>query len=140
MKPIIGYCSNLLKAIATEAASAIEYDTWSDEFCREQLCSIRKWCHQGIIQEMLDSITADDVGLLKLLGWQVWKEDDNGNMLLCVPLYCKMALAEGVKLYSIFGKYKEVRDNDHRFGALAYGVLLNTKGNPVSTKFLAKDD
>lgn len=48
MKPIIGYCSNLLKAIATEAASAIEYDTWSDEFCREQLCSIRKRCHQGI--------------------------------------------------------------------------------------------
>ena len=71
MKPIIGYCSNLLKAIATEAASAIEYDTWSDEFCREQLCSIRKWCYQGITQEMLDSITVDDVWLLKLLGWQV---------------------------------------------------------------------
>lgn len=42
MKPIIGYCSDLLKAIAIEAASAIEYDAWSDEFCREQLCSIRK--------------------------------------------------------------------------------------------------
>lgn len=136
MNPIIGYCSNLLKAIATEAASAIEYDTWSNEFCREQLCSVRKRGHQGITQEMLNSITADDVDLLKLLGWQVWKEGDDGNMLLCVPLYCKMALAEGVKLYSISGKYKEVRDNDHRLGALAYGVLLNTKGNPVSADFL----
>lgn len=89
---------------------------------------------------MLDSITADDVDLLKLLSWQVWKEDDDGNMLLCVPLYCKMALADGVKLYSIFGKYKEVCDNDDRFGALAYGVLINTKGNPVSAKFLTEND
>ena len=61
-------------------------------------------------------------------------------MLLCMPLYCKMALVEGVKLYSIFGKYKEVRDNDHRFGALTYGVLLNINRNPVSTKFLVRDD
>ena len=140
MKPIIGYCSNLLKAIATEAGCAIEYETWNDKYCRHQLCSIRKRCDQGITQEMLDSITADDVELLRLLGWQVWSEDDDGNMLLCVPLYCKMALADGVKLYSIFGELTDVIDNDHRFGALAYGVLLNTKERTVSTKFLTKDD
>lgn len=69
MKPIIGYCSNLLKAIAEKAASAIEYDTWPDKFCREQLCSIRERCVQGITQEMLDSITVDDVETLRLLGW-----------------------------------------------------------------------
>lgn len=139
MKPIIGYCSNLLKAIAEKAGQAIEYDTWSDGLCRKQLCSIRERCHQGITQEMLDSITSDDVELLKLLGWQAWSEDDDGNMLLCLPLYCKMALADGVKLYSIFGNFTEVVDNDHRFGALAYGVLLNTKGNPISTKFLTEN-
>nr|DAR90859.1 MAG TPA: hypothetical protein [Caudoviricetes sp.] len=140
MKPIIGYCSNLLKAIATEAGCAIEYETWNDEYCRHQLCSIRERCDQGITQEMLDSITADDVELLRLLGWQVWSEDGDGNMLLCVPLYCKMALADGVKLYSIFGELTDVIDDDHRFGALAYGVLLNTNGRTVSTKFLTEDD
>lgn len=61
-------------------------------------------------------------------------------MLLLAPLYCNMALADGVKLYSINGVYGEVTDNDHRFGALAYGVLINTKGQPVSAKFLTEDN
>ena len=80
------------------------------------------------------------VELLRLLGWQVWSADDDGNMLLCVPLYCKMALADGVKLYSIFGELTDEFDNDHRFGALAYGVLLNTNGRTGSAKFLTEDD
>lgn len=77
---------------------------------------------------MLDIISSDAIEMLRLLGWQVWSEDDDGNMLLCVPLYCKMALADGVKLYSIFGELTDEFDNDHRFGALAYGVLINAKG------------
>lgn len=140
MKPIIRYCSNLLNAIATDAASAIEYETWDDKFCRKKLCAIRGRCCQGITQEMLDSITADDVELLRLLCWQVWEEDDDGNMLLLLPLYCKMALADGVKLYSVNGDYGEVTDNDHRFGALAYGVVINTKGIPASSKFLTEGE
>lgn len=119
--------SRLLLAMSESAV----YTSWSDQLARENVSkSIAK---QRALYDFDPHVLAFDD--LKELGFGSWDDD-----LYLIPLWLHPFLKAGITLVDIGGgevvvSYDENGkcniDNDHRFGALAYGI--RTKHLNVST-------
>ena len=66
---------------------------------------------------------------LKNIGLQAWDKDDNGTLML-FPAEWYDSIPEGYQITDIFGVeelfIKGKTDNDKRYGALAYGIVVPT--------------
>lgn len=115
------YC---LVTYANTVAATVQYENWSDKFCREELRRV----NEEITTIMKDKIDwkhlskdeAEDLGFYHF-------EDDLYNLYL-IPLWLLSLLPIGTKLTSINGReliYDGKNINkDIRFGCLAYGIII----------------
>lgn len=105
--------------LANQMAEFIQYD-WSDNFKKERTKDLTEKIKstKGYFDINIENLSKDEA---LSLGFQQW--DDEGLML--IPLYLKDFLSD-FKGSSISGGGKRLikatdMDNDHRFGAMAYG-------------------
>jgi hypothetical protein len=108
-------CSSLM-------ANICSYDSWSDEFCREE---IRKLYSQ-LIEIFKDTdFTQFTLDELKEFDFKMWDDDT-----ILMPVWAIDCLPDGTKLTSIdgnkviFNKSKGL-DKDERFGCTAYGFSIS---------------
>lgn len=106
---------------ANKIAETVQYNTWSDEFCRKYikestdifLNEIKKYINW-------DHITKEEASELR---FGYWCDD-----LYLIPLYLLPIIPIGTKLITIFGEeiiYDGTNvDNDIRFGCIAYGIKI----------------
>lgn len=109
---------------ASMVATTVQYESWSDEFCRKEIKKVT----EKLTEELKNHI---DWGKLTVeealdLGFAKWSEDTPD--LYLIPLYLLPILPIGTKLTCISGETltydgKNV-DNDIRFGCIAYGIEI----------------
>lgn len=115
---------NALTWYANKIAETVQYKSWSDEFCREEV--------QKATDTMLDSLKNDiDWNSLTKeealeLRFGKWSNEDPD--LYLIPLWLLPIVPIGTKLTTIFGDeiiYDGHNvDNDTRFGRIAYGIHI----------------
>lgn len=115
---------NALTWYVNKIAETVQYKSWSDEFCREEV--------QKATDTMLDSLKKDiDWNYLTKeealeLRFGKWSNEDPD--LYLIPLWLLPIIPIGTKLTTIFGD--EITydghnvDNDTRFGCIAYGIHI----------------
>lgn len=116
----------ILVIVANKAAQCAVYEVWSGDFCKES------------ITETIDSVKKDEnfkpidpndftVDELKKLGGCEW--DEEFENLILIPIWMLPFLADEFEGATLDGEKTliklETRDNDNRFGCLAYGVYLD---------------
>ena len=104
-------------------AETVEYDAWSDGFCRDE----NRRTHEQFTDELrkyidLSKLTREEAIELRFMKW-----DDESDLYL-IPLYLLSFIPIGTKLTSIDGEtviYDGTNiDNDIRFGCLAWGIKI----------------
>lgn len=104
-------------------AETVEYEAWSDEFCRD----VNRRTHERFTDELrkyidLSKLTREEAIELRFMRW-----DEESNLYL-IPLYLLSFIPIGTKLTSIDGEtviYDGTNiDNDIRFGCLAWGIKI----------------
>lgn len=112
---------NCLLTYANAVATTVQYESWSDAFCRSEL----KITNQKIIDIVKDQLDWKHLEKSEALdlGFVRWDED-----LYLIPLWLLPVLPIGTKLVCISGNeivYNgENIDKDIRFGCLAYGIII----------------
>lgn len=108
-------CSNLM-------ANICSYDTWSDEFCRQEIRSL----YSKLIEVFKDTdFTQFTIDELKEFDFKLW---DDTTILM--PVWVIDCLPDGAIITSIggaeitFDKSKGL-DKDERFGCSAYGFSIS---------------
>ena len=118
---------NGLTWYANKVAETVQYESWSDEFCRKE---IKESTNEVLnyIKEYIDfeCITREEAFEL---GFRKWSEEDPN--LYLIPLYLLPIIPVGTELISIFGK-KIIYDGnnvdkDIRMGCIAYGIEIKEK-------------
>ncbi len=115
-------CDGIRRNILMRASETIQYNSWSDEFCRKQMSDmvdmLKSREYDNIDPTLLSYQEMDD------LGFGRW--DGNSPMRL-IPLWLLPFLIDQFFCADIGGKMcvrkKVDLDNDHRGGLLAYGVF-----------------
>lgn len=129
---------NYKRMMSNLASNIVAYDSWSDEFSRNQIGDL----YSKLIKEFKDvdftQFTSDE---LKEFDFQ-WFDDD----LMCMPAWVIDCLPEGVKLTSINGdefEFKRPRDKsdmkDTRFGVTAYGFTKSQLRDSKLGELLSED-
>lgn len=129
---------NYKRMMSNLASNIVAYDSWSDEFSRNQIGDL----YAKLIKEFKDvdftQFTSDE---LKEFDFQ-WFDDD----LMCMPAWVIDCLPEGVKLTSINGdefEFKRPRDKsdmkDTRFGVTAYGFTKSQLRDSKLGELLSED-
>lgn len=129
---------NYKRMMSNLAADIVAYDSWSDEFSRNQIGDL----YTKLIKEFKDvdftQFTSDE---LKEFDFQ-WFDDD----LMCMPAWVIDCLPEGVKLTSINGdefEFKRPSDKsdmkDTRFGVTAYGFTKSQLRDSKLGELLSED-
>ena len=104
-------------------AETVEYDAWSDGFCRDE----NRRTHEQFTDELrkyidLSKLTREEAIELRFMKW-----DDESDLYL-IPLYLLSFIPIGTELTCISGAkviYGETNiDNDIRFGCLAWGIKI----------------
>lgn len=104
-------------------AETVEYEAWSDEFCRD----VNRRTHERFTDELrkyidLSKLTREEAIELRFMRW------DEESDLYLIPLYLLSFIPIGTKLTSIGGEtviYDGTNiDNDIRFGCLAWGIKI----------------
>lgn len=122
MKTTYEICHHILLSYATKAAEGIQYTHTNDSGFRHSLLNLHSFI-SGI-----DGYKSVDPSLLTLdemniLGFGRWSEESE---LMLIPFYLFPFLAEGFTAFNFDGKpfvfKRDEADNDHRYGALAFGV------------------
>lgn len=115
-------CDGIRRNILLRASETIQYNSWSDEFCRKQMLGmvdmLKSREYDNIDPTLLSYQEMDD------LGFGRW----NGNSpMRLIPLWLLPFLIDQFFCADISGKMcmrkKTDIDNDHRGGMLAYGVF-----------------
>lgn len=109
---------------ASQIAQTVQYENWSDEFCREEVrASTEKFLK--LLKENIDfeHLTRVEARELRFMIWSDEKSD-----LLLIPLYLLPIIPIGTELTSIFGE-KVIYDGhnvdkDIRFGCVAWGIEI----------------
>lgn len=109
-----------------QVATTTRYESWSDEYCRDQNKK-----HMDNMLDVLkqhidfDNLTADQAWQL---GFCLWDSDQPD--LFLIPLYLLPIIPIGTKLTSINDReviYDGTNiDDDIRFGCIAYGIHVKT--------------
>lgn len=115
---------NCLTWYATKVAETVQYESWSDGFCRKEIKeSTDKFVEA--LKERLDwnSLTKEEARELRFMLW-----DEEQPDLYLIPLYLLPVIPIGTELTCISGE-KVVYDghnvdNDIRFGCIAYGIEI----------------
>jgi hypothetical protein len=109
----------LLKVAETE-----EYrESWDNDFKDSQ----RHELYEGLLKQEVSQVDIHELTVeqMKDLGFSEWSENEPGFYL--IPLWMKPFIKDGTPVKSIGGDIYayDVRheDNDHRFGALAIGIV-----------------
>lgn len=114
--------ANILLWTLNRVSETIEYESWSDNFAREQ----NKEAFDGFRKEVnkiikWDELTEEDC---KLLRFGKWSDD---SPLRLIPLCFLRCLPKGMELTCIDGSKavvgKDRIDNDVRCGCIAYGII-----------------
>lgn len=112
---------------ASEAAMTVQYEKWSDGFCRKEI----KRSTDKFLDYIKDYINFKHITKEEalLLGFRKWSEE-HPNLYL-IPLYLLPIMPVGTELTSIFGE-KIIYDGnnigkDVRMGCVAYGVEIKEK-------------
>lgn len=118
---------NCLTRYASLVAETVQYESWSDEFCRKEIKSNTDQ-FLSAIEKHIDWNNISQEEALEL-GFVRWSEDQPD--LYLIPLYLLPILPIGTELTDIFGDKliydgKNV-DNDVRFGCIAYGITIKNK-------------
>lgn len=113
---------NYKKMMVNLTSQITSYDSWSDEFSREEIKSL----YNRLIKEFDNcDFTQFTTKQLKELDWNFW----NDNILL-MPIWAIDCLPDGQLVYSInnteiiFDKTKKL-DKDVRFGSTAWGLNIS---------------
>lgn len=106
---------------ANRASESVVYDSWSDNFSREET---RRNADQvrNFLKDKIDwgNLTEEEC---KYMGFGKWDEESG---IWLIPLWLYKSIPVGIKLYSINGE--EVMfdgsniDTDTRYGCLAFGI------------------
>lgn len=115
---------NCLSWYASQIAQTVQYENWSDEFCRKEVrASTEKFLE--LLKENIDfeHLTRVEARELRFMIWSDEKSD-----LLLIPLYLLPIIPIGTELTSIFGE-KVIYDGhnvdkDIRFGCIAWGIEI----------------
>lgn len=115
-------CDGIRRNILMRASETIQYNCWSDKFCRKEMSDIvyvlKTEGYDNINPTLLSYQEMDD------LGFGRW--DGNSPMRL-IPLWLLPFLIDEFYCADISGKMRMRKkvdlDNDHRGGMLAYGVF-----------------
>lgn len=123
---------NCLIWLANRVAETTEYKMWSDEFCRKEIKEAKSTFDKEIAKHIdWDNLTEEDCNALH---FGVWSKES--PKLRLIPLYLLPVLPIGTKVISINGReiiYDGNNiDNDHRFGCLAYGIIIKQYEQPQS--------
>ena len=116
-------CNLIRMHIMKQVACTLEYENWDDKFSREQV----RGASEEALKEYGSSINPYDLSQAEMdnLGFGKW--DESGLMLF--PLWLRKYIAEGTGVRDINGKiyaYQLAKeDNDHRYGAIACGIMPN---------------
>lgn len=122
MKTTYDICHSILLSYATKAAEGVQHTFTSDASFRDSLLNLHAFI-SGI-----DGYRSVDPSLLTLeemksVGFMRWSEETE---LMLIPFYLFPFLADGFTAFTLHGESfvfkSDDADNDHRYGALAYGV------------------
>lgn len=114
---------------ANMVAQTVQYDTWSDEFCRR----MTKDVYNSFINELKKHIDLKHITREEAveLGFTMWSHETPD--LYLIPLYLLPIIPVGTKLTSISGDkviYDGTNiDKDILFGCLAYGIKIDEYTN-----------
>lgn len=115
---------NCLTWYANEVAATVQYDHWSDEFCRKEI----KESHDKFITELKNHIDFNNITVEEARELRFCKFSDDTPNLYLIPLYLLPMVPIGTELTTIFGDkiiYDGSNvDNDIRFGCIAYGIEI----------------
>lgn len=115
---------NCLTWYANRVAETVQYSSWSDEFCRNEI----KEAHNKLMNELKKHIdwktpTREEAIELRFIRWS----DETPNLYL-IPLWLLPIVPVGTELTTISGDkiiYNGSNvDNDIRSGCIAYGIEL----------------
>lgn len=114
---------NCLTWYANRIAETVQYDCWTDKFCRKEIReATENFVHA--LQEHIDfsKLTREEAIALRFGRW-----DDEGDLYL-IPLYLLPIVPIGTELTCITGQkviYDGTNiDNDIRFGCIAWGINI----------------
>lgn len=130
---------NYKRLMSNLAAQIVAYDSWSNEFSREQIQDL----YDKLIKEFKDvDFTQFTPEELLQFDFQWFDED-----LLCLPPWVIDCLPEGTKLTSINGdefEFKRPKNKnemkDSRFGVTAYGFTKSQLRDAKLEELLDEED
>lgn len=116
--------TNCLTWYANRVAETVQYKTWSDEFCRNEV----RTATMDFLSELRKHIDFSKFTKEEAVELRFGKWSDDTNLYL-IPLYLLPIVPVGAELTSINGD-KVVFDgnnvdNDVRFGCIAYGINID---------------
>ena len=102
------------------------YYEWDDKFSREENKRIYDKFYSELINEIdWENLTDEDCDFLRFGRWS------KDSSLRLIPLYLCKIIPGSMKVTCIDGKeypaLKAIKDNDIRFGCLAYGIIPKNK-------------
>lgn len=123
-------CKTLLSYMRYFANAAGECTVygWNPKFCTTHLNDAFSKVPK-VDEPTLTALTYDE---LLMIGCGAWDEpDDEGNVLMLIPLWLSLILQPDIQLTCINGTTCTVdqTDNDIRFGCVAYGIKCVKGGN-----------
>lgn len=116
---------NCLTYMVNEVAHTVQYESWSDEYCRKNLKKATDKMLEVLKKHIdWDNLTKQEAEELRFMAWDKEKFPD----LYLIPLYLLPILPIGMELTTIFGEKiiydgKNV-DKDTRQGMLACGIHI----------------
>ena len=114
---------NCLTWYANRVAETVEYNSWSDEFCRGEI----REANQIFVNELQKHIDFSKLTREEAIELRFGKWDDETDLYL-IPLYLLPVIPIGIRLTSINGDtviYDGTNiDNDIRFGCVAWGINI----------------
>ena len=114
---------NCLTWYANRVAETVQYTSWSDEFCRQEV----RQATMDFVSELrkyidFSKLTREEAIALRFGPW------DEGGDLYLIPLYLLPIVPVGTELTCISGKtvvYDGTNiDNDIRCGCIAWGIRI----------------
>ena len=120
---------NCLTWYANKVAETVQYDIWSDEFCRKEIKESTETFLKAM-KKYIDwnNLTKEEAWELRFRRW----DEDVPNLYL-IPLYLLPILPIGTEVTSISGDKiiydGQNLDNDVRFGCIAYGIEIKENNN-----------
>lgn len=120
---------NAFTFYASRVAETVQYEKWSDTFCRKEIKKSTD-IFLDYIEEYIDFEHMEKEEALDL-GFRKW--DEEYPNLYLIPLYLLPIIPVGIELTSIFGKkiiYDGTNiDKDNRMGCIAYGIEIKDEGD-----------